>query len=81
MQLPKHTERISDEGLPAVSKVKIEYITAECNKHEDEVSLNPASPRNDSAFQPNIEPLDQTPPISDEQSQRRSMQVRICPSS
>ena len=81
MQSPKHIERISDEGLPAVSKVKAEYITAECINEGDEVSLDAASPRNDSAFQPNVEPLDQTPAITDEHSQRRSLQVRVCPSS
>ena len=80
MQLSKHTERISDEGLPAVSKVKTEYIRAECISEGEEVPLNPANPRSDSAFQPNVEPLDTTSPITDEHSQRRSMQVRGCPS-
>ena len=74
LQSPKHSlQRNSDEGLPGDQRCQTEQVTA--GHPVEDVPNGRGPPRNDSALFSSVDPLDHTPPVTDEKSQRRSMQA------
>ena len=74
MQTPiQSLQRNSDEGLQADQKCQAEHITA--GSLREDVSNSQRPKRNDSALFSSVEPLDHTPPVTDEHSQKRTMQA------
>ena len=77
LQSPKQNlQRNSDEGLQGDQSCQTAHITA--GDLHVAGSKRAGIPCNDSALFSSVEPLDHTPPVTDEHSQRRSMQACLC---